>query len=74
MPPAAEAPFAVLNHVTAYWIHLPILIVVVSMVYAGTRYDDWPNILREARRWVVRLLGFLFAVVVVLYLVALLTP
>ena len=54
--------------------HLPILIIVVSLVYAGTRYDDWPNIFKEARRWVVRLVGFLGAVVLVLYVLALLTP
>jgi threonine/homoserine/homoserine lactone efflux protein len=70
MPPAVDPLFGNVS----YWVHLPILIIVIALVYAGTRYDDWPNILREARRWVVRLLGFLFAVVAVLYVMALLTP
>jgi hypothetical protein len=55
-----------------YWIHLPILIVVISLVYGGTRFDDWPHILREAWRWVVRLTGFLLVVVAVLFVLALL--
>jgi hypothetical protein len=53
-----------------YWLHLPLLIVIVSLVYGATRFDDWPHILREARRWVVRLAGFLAFVVLVLYLLA----
>jgi hypothetical protein len=72
MPPAVEM-VPLFGHL-AYWVHLPILIVVVSLVYAGTRYDDWPNIIREGRRWLVRLFGFLAAVVLVLYVLALLIP
>jgi len=66
MPPAVEVTplFA-----QEYWVHLPILILVISLVYAGTRYDDWQNILREGRRWVVRPLGFLFVVVFILYVI-----
>ena len=33
-----------------YW-QLPILIVVISLVYSATRYDEWGAILREAVRW-----------------------
>jgi threonine/homoserine/homoserine lactone efflux protein len=72
MPPGAEITPVFGN--VSYWIHLPILVVVISLVYAGTRYDDWPNILREARRWLVRLFGFLFVVVLVLYILAVVTP
>ena len=52
-----------------YW-HLPVLIVVISLVYGATRFDDWPHILREARRWVVRLVSFLAVVVLILYVMA----
>ena len=53
-----------------YWLHLPVLVIVISLVYGATRFDDWPHILREARRWVVRLAGFLFVIVLALYLLA----
>jgi hypothetical protein len=52
-----------------YW-HLPFLIVLISLVYSATRYDQWSLILREAFRWGLRLVGFLFAVVLVLFLVS----
>jgi hypothetical protein len=52
-----------------YW-HLPVLIVVISLVYSATRFDEWRPILREAFRWGLRLTAFLFAIVVVLYVVA----
>jgi hypothetical protein len=44
-----------------YW-HLPILIVVVSIVYSATRYDSWPMIFREAFRWGLRMSLFLFGI------------
>jgi hypothetical protein len=74
MPLADLAPLlAVLPPWVGYWVHLPILIAAISLVYAGTRFDDWPNILKEARRWVVRLVSFLAVVVLVLYLLSLWT-
>jgi hypothetical protein len=56
------------------WLHLPVLIIVISLVYGATRFDDWPHIQREARRWVFRLTGFLFVVVLVLFVLATLNP
>jgi hypothetical protein len=53
-------------HLPYYW-HLPILIVVISLVYSATRFDEWPVILREGVRWGVRVLVFLGAIVAVLY-------
>ena len=50
-----------------YW-HLPLLIVLVSLVYSATRYDRWGPILREAVRWGLRLVVFLGAICVALYL------
>jgi len=44
-----------------YW-HLPVLIVVISLVYSATRYDDWGHILNEAFRWGIRMMAFLFLV------------
>jgi hypothetical protein len=49
---------------------LPILIVVISLVYAATRYDDWASILIEAVRWGGRMVLFLASIGVVLYLEA----
>lgn len=48
-----------------YW-HLPIMIVIVSLVYSATRFDDWDQILREAFRWGLRMVLFLFGIVLLL--------
>jgi hypothetical protein len=50
-----------------YLIDLPLLIVLVSLVYSATRYDEWGPILYEAVRWGGRLVGFLGAIAVLLY-------
>ena len=50
-----------------YLVHLPILILIVSVVYSATRYDQWVPILKEALRWGLRLTGFLAAVAAVLW-------
>lgn len=52
-----------------YW-HLPILLVVFSLVYSATRHDRWDRILREAVGWGSRIGFFLVAVGVVLYLLS----
>jgi hypothetical protein len=70
LPPGADFAAAPLFADASYWLHLPVLILVVSLVYGATRYDDWAHILREARRWVVRLTGFLLVIVLILYLLA----
>src|SRR5438270_837005 len=43
-------PLAVVPY---YW-HLPILIVVISLVYSATRFDEWQPIVRVAVRWGLR--------------------
>ena len=53
-----------------YLIDLPLLIVLISLVYSATRFDQWGLILREAVRWGLRLLLFLVVIVVVLYALA----
>lgn len=52
-----------------YW-DLPILLVVVSLVYAATRHDRWDRILHEAFGWGVRIFGFLTAIGVGLYVLS----
>jgi hypothetical protein len=54
-----------------YW-HLPILIVIISLVYSATRFEPWDAILREALRWGLRMTGFLAGIGLALFLLALL--
>jgi hypothetical protein len=54
----------------ALYLHLPILIVIVSVVYSATRYEDWPAILREAFRWGLRMSIFLVVIAVLLFVLA----
>jgi hypothetical protein len=51
-----------------YFVDLPLLIVLISLVYSATRFDEWGAILREALRWGFRLLLFLVAIGFALYL------
>ena len=51
-----------------YLIDLPLLIVLISLVYSATRFDEWGAILREAVRWGFRLVLFLVAICFALYL------
>jgi hypothetical protein len=67
--PVLEVAVLPLAAVPYYW-HLPILIIVISLVYSATRFDEWGPIFREAVRWGLRLTAFLFAIVAVLYVVA----
>lgn len=53
-----------------YW-DLPILIVVVSLVYSATRFDDFGSIKREALRWGRRMVTFLCGIALALYLLSL---
>ncbi len=57
-------------NVSSYWLHLPILVVIISLVYGATRFDDWPSIIRESVRWMIRLTTFLLVIVVILYVLA----
>jgi hypothetical protein len=60
-----------LANIGSIYLHLPVLIVVISIVYSATRFEHWGNILREAVRWGSRMAGFLCGIAVVLYLVSL---
>jgi hypothetical protein len=52
--------------VNIYW-HLPIMIVVVSLVYSATRHDRWDRILKEAWQWGFRMTSFLLTIGVILF-------
>jgi hypothetical protein len=58
-----------LANIGIYW-QLPILIVVISLVYSATRFDEWDHILQEALRWGLRMTAFLLIIAVVLFVVA----
>jgi hypothetical protein len=53
-----------------FYVHLPILIVLVSLIYSATRYEQWPAILRESWRWMKRMTKFLVVIAIALYLIA----
>lgn len=48
-----------------YW-HLPLMLLVISLVYSATRHEQWDEILGEAFRWGIRMFGFMVIVAVVL--------
>jgi hypothetical protein len=72
LPPPTEAPalFAQAGSHLLYYVHVPVLLILISLVYSATRFDQWNLILREALRWGLRLLLFLVVIVVVLYAVS----
>jgi hypothetical protein len=56
-----------------YLVDLPLLILLISLVYSATRFDEWGPILREALRWGLRLAAFLVAICFALYILDRLT-
>jgi Na+/phosphate symporter len=52
-----------------YW-DLPVLLVVVSLVYAATRHDRWDKILHEGLGWGMRIALFLAGIGLVLYVLS----
>ena len=52
-----------------YW-HLPILIVVISLVYSATRFENWRSIFVEALNWGLRMTAFLFVIAMLLTVLA----
>ena len=51
-----------------YIVDLPVLIVLISLVYSATRFDEWRPILLEAVRWGLRLALFLIFIGFALYI------
>ena len=71
VPPVELSPlFAQAADRLLYYVHVPVLLILISLVYSATRFDQWNLILREAVRWGLRLLLFLVVIVVVLYALA----
>ena len=60
---------APLQGVSVY-VHFPILILVISLVYSATRFERWSDIFAEAFRWAFRMTTFLGGIGVVLYVFA----
>ncbi|MCS7270294.1 MAG: hypothetical protein NZ703_04350, partial [Gemmataceae bacterium] len=52
--------------VSIYW-DLPVLLIIVSLVYAATRHDRWDKIIHEAIHWGVRIVLFLVSIGLILY-------
>jgi hypothetical protein len=52
------------------YLHLPILIVVISLVYSATRFERWGNIFREAFRWGLRMAFFLCGIGLVVFVIS----
>ncbi len=52
-----------------YW-HLPILLVVFSLIYSATRHDRWDRILWETAGWIIRVAGFLVGIAAALYVLS----
>jgi hypothetical protein len=52
-----------------YW-DLPVLLIVVSLVYAATRHDRWDKIISEATGWGLRIAAFLACIGAVLYVLS----
>jgi hypothetical protein len=76
IPPKARQPERPKNGddmAEIYW-HLPLLIVVISLVYSGTRYDSWTSIFAEAVRWGLRMFGFLAGIALVLFVLTHIIP
>ncbi len=53
--------------VSIIYLHLPLMLLVISLVYSATRHEDVDEILGEAFRWGIRMFGFILAVAVVLF-------
>ncbi len=53
--------------VSMIYLHLPFMLLVISLVYSATRHEQWDDILVEAFRWGIRMLGFMLLVAIVLF-------
>ena len=50
-----------------YFLDLPLMVVLISLVYSATRYDRWDAIFWEAFRWGMRMILFLAGIVLILW-------
>jgi hypothetical protein len=56
-----------------YW-HLPIMLILVSLVYSATRYDQWDLIISNAIRGCIYIIFFMGSVFVVLWFLSSVLP
>ena len=49
------------------YLHLPFMLLIISLVYSATRHEEWNDILIEAFRWGIRMFGFMVIDGIVLY-------
>ena len=49
------------------YLHLPFMLLIISLVYSATRHEEWDEILIEAFRWGIRMFGFMVIVAIVLF-------
>lgn len=56
-----------------YW-HLPIMLILVSLVYSATRYDQWDLIVSNAIRGCVYIITFMGGVFLVLWFLSSVLP
>ncbi len=50
------------------YIHFPIMMILVNIVFSATRYDDWKHTLHHAFRGMIYIITFLGGVFLFLYL------
>jgi len=55
--------------IAPFYLHLPLLIVLISLVYSATRYEEWSSIFDEAFRWGLRMTMFLAGIGAVVWIV-----
>jgi hypothetical protein len=51
----------------AVFLHFPILLILVNLIFSATRYDDWRHIWHHALRGVIYIVIFLGGVFLFLY-------
>jgi hypothetical protein len=65
---------AILAQAGVFW-HLPVMVILVSLVYSATRFDEWDRILNYAIRvGLLYIVVFMAAVFLVLWLLSSVLP
>jgi hypothetical protein len=49
------------------YLHLPFMLLIISLVYSATKHENWDDILTDAFHWGIRMFAFMVVVAVVLY-------
>ncbi|GIW85163.1 MAG: hypothetical protein KatS3mg107_0823 [Gemmataceae bacterium] len=52
------------------YIDLPLLLIIISLIYAATRHDRWDKIISEAIHWCIRIIIFLLSIGIILYIIS----